>query len=71
MAMLEALEARQEDYDKRFQALATHLSEKEKEVMAYQDMLEESQGQYIVLEKKYYKAKKLIKEFQQRLIASC
>lgn len=37
-----------------------------KEVITYQDMLQQSQGQYIVLEKKYSKAKKLLKEFQQR-----
>ncbi|KAL0271292.1 UNVERIFIED_CONTAM: hypothetical protein PYX00_008431 [Menopon gallinae] len=37
-----------------------------KEVITYQDMLQQSQGQYIALEKKYSKAKKLLKEFQQR-----
>ena len=37
-----------------------------KEVLTYQDMLEQSQGQYIALEKKYAKAKKLLREFQQR-----
>ena len=45
-----------------------------------QDMLEGSQGQYIALEKKlrgeasaiekkYHKAKKIIKEYQQRYVA--
>ena len=37
------------------------LNNKLAEVSTYQDMLEQSQGQYIVLEKKYYKAKKIIK----------
>nr|CAD7426921.1 unnamed protein product [Timema monikensis] len=37
-----------------------------KDVSSYQDMLEQSQGQYIALEKKYGKAKKLLREFQQR-----
>ena len=42
------------------------LENTKKEILNMQDMLEESQGQYIALEKKYYKAKKLIKEYQQR-----
>uniref|UniRef100_A0A1B6DTA3 Neurabin-1 n=1 Tax=Clastoptera arizonana TaxID=38151 RepID=A0A1B6DTA3_9HEMI len=42
------------------------LSVSKKEVCTYQDMLEQSQGQHIVLEKKYYKAKRLLREFQQR-----
>lgn len=37
-----------------------------KEVTTYQNMLEQSQGQYMVLEKKYNKAKRLVREFQQR-----
>ncbi|KAK9891508.1 hypothetical protein WA026_014744 [Henosepilachna vigintioctopunctata] len=37
-----------------------------KEVQTYQNMLEQSQSQYLVLEKKYSKAKHLIREFQQR-----
>lgn len=37
-----------------------------KEVLTYQNMLEQSQGQYVVLEKKYSKAKRLVREFQQR-----
>ncbi|XP_042203284.1 uncharacterized protein LOC121853307 isoform X17 [Homarus americanus] len=42
------------------------LQSKLSEVSTYQDMLEQSQGQFIVLEKKYYKAKKIIKEYQGR-----
>ncbi|XP_068231055.1 LOW QUALITY PROTEIN: uncharacterized protein [Palaemon carinicauda] len=42
------------------------LQSKLSEVSTYQDMLEQSQGQYIILEKKYYKAKKIIKEYQSR-----
>ncbi|XP_044767084.1 uncharacterized protein LOC123322992 isoform X2 [Coccinella septempunctata] len=37
-----------------------------KEVQTYQNMLEQSQSQYLALEKKYNKAKHLIREFQQR-----
>lgn len=37
-----------------------------KEASTYQDMLEQSQNQYVVLEKKYNKAKRLVREFQQR-----
>ncbi len=36
------------------------------EVEAMRNMLEDSQGQYIAMEKKYYKAKKLIKDLQSR-----
>ncbi|XP_063612256.1 neurabin-1-like isoform X2 [Penaeus indicus] len=46
--------------------LEEKLQAKTTEVSTYQDMLEQSQGQYIVLEKKYYKAKKIIKEYQGR-----
>ncbi|XP_057658198.1 uncharacterized protein LOC130895088 isoform X2 [Diorhabda carinulata] len=37
-----------------------------KEIQTYQNMLEQSQTQYQVLEKKYNRAKHLVKEFQQR-----
>lgn len=37
------------------------LQSRQAEIATYQDMLEQSQGQYIILEKKYYKAKKIIK----------
>lgn len=37
-----------------------------REIATYQDMLEQSQGQYIALERKYSKAKKLLWDFQQR-----
>ncbi|CAH1180314.1 unnamed protein product [Phaedon cochleariae] len=42
------------------------LSTTRKEVHTYQNMLEQSQGQYQALEKKYSKAKQLVREFQQR-----
>ncbi|KAF5288291.1 hypothetical protein FQA39_LY04059 [Lamprigera yunnana] len=42
------------------------LNSSRKEVVTYQNMLEQSQGQYIVLEKKYTKAKRIVREFQQR-----
>lgn len=37
-----------------------------KEVQTYQNMLEQSQTQYQALEKKYSKAKQLVRDFQQR-----
>lgn len=37
-----------------------------KEVQTYQNMLEQSQTQYLTLEKKYSKAKQLVREYQQR-----
>lgn len=37
-----------------------------KEVQTFQNMLEQSQVQYQALEKKYSKAKQLVREFQQR-----
>lgn len=37
-----------------------------KEVQTYQNMLEQSQTQYQALEKKYSKAKQVVREFQQR-----
>lgn len=37
-----------------------------KELQTYQNMLEQSQGQYLTLEKKYSKAKQLVREFHQR-----
>ncbi|XP_046688595.1 LOW QUALITY PROTEIN: neurabin-2-like [Homalodisca vitripennis] len=42
------------------------LAASRKDVSTYQDMLEQSQGQYIILEKKYYRAKRLLREFLQR-----
>lgn len=37
-----------------------------KELITYQNMLEQSQNQYLTLEKKYNKAKQLVREFHQR-----
>ena len=45
----------------RLEEMEEQLRHKQAEVSTYQDMLEQSQGQYIILEKKYYKAKKIIK----------
>ncbi|CAH0546934.1 unnamed protein product [Brassicogethes aeneus] len=42
------------------------LATTKKEVQTYQNMLEQSQTQYLTLEKKYSKAKQLVREFQQR-----
>lgn len=37
-----------------------------KEIQTYQNMLEQSQAQYLAMEKKYTKAKQLLREFQHR-----
>lgn len=37
-----------------------------KEASNYQNMLQQSQGQYMALDKKYNKAKRIVREFQQR-----
>lgn len=50
----------------RLREMERGLQAAKKEVATYQDMLEQSQGQFIVLEKKYHKAKKLLREYQQR-----
>lgn len=42
------------------------LSASRKEIVTYQNMLEQSQNQYLTLEKKYNRAKQLVREFQQR-----
>lgn len=42
------------------------LSLSQKELITYQNMLEQSQSQYSNLEKKYNKAKQLVREFHQR-----
>ena len=70
IASLEDSLKKSKDEEKRLNELVRraeeNLAAKEKEVTNYQDMLEQSQGQYILLEKKYYKAKKIIKEYQSR-----
>ncbi|KAK7865837.1 hypothetical protein R5R35_001290 [Gryllus longicercus] len=50
----------------RLKETETNLIAAKKDVANYQDMLEQSQAQYAALEKKYCKAKKLLREFQQR-----
>jgi neurabin len=42
------------------------LADIRKEANNYQNMLQQSQAQYVTLEKKYSKCKKLLREFQQR-----
>lgn len=49
------------DAKHRVAELDSELQNKITQVSTYQDMLEQSQGQFIVLEKKYTKAKKIIK----------
>ena len=73
LILLENVESQRSVADKRLDSTSSKLRDTEKalentkkEILNMQDMLEESQGQYIALEKKYYKAKKLIKEYQQR-----
>ncbi|XP_071451755.1 uncharacterized protein Spn isoform X2 [Hetaerina americana] len=62
-----------EEYVERLRQMSLRLREAERnlhsarqEVASYQDMLEQSQGQYIALDRKYGKAKRLLREFQQR-----
>ena len=73
LILLENVESQRSVAEKRLDSTSSKLRDTEKalentkkEILNMQDMLEESQGQYIALEKKYYKAKKLIKEYQQR-----
>ena len=75
LILLENVESQRSVAEKRLDSTTSKLRDTEKalentkkEILNMQDMLEESQGQYIALEKKYYKAKKLIKEYQQRWV---
>lgn len=54
-------QGRLQEADRRAAELDGKLAAKSAEVSTYQDMLEQSQGQFIILEKKYNKAKKIIK----------
>uniref|UniRef100_A0A8D8YI19 Neurabin-1 n=1 Tax=Cacopsylla melanoneura TaxID=428564 RepID=A0A8D8YI19_9HEMI len=75
-ARLEELEesgANKEEYAEKLRQSGLKLREVErslyaarKEAATYQEMLQQSQGQYTMLEKKYTKAKRLIREFTQR-----
>ncbi|XP_046397522.1 microtubule-associated protein futsch isoform X3 [Ischnura elegans] len=65
--------AENEEYVERLRQMSLRVREAERnfhsarqEVVSYQDMLEQSQGQYIALDRKYGKAKRLLREFQQR-----
>ncbi|XP_063235342.1 uncharacterized protein LOC134538193 isoform X3 [Bacillus rossius redtenbacheri] len=73
LAELERSGAGREEMMEKLQQASAKLREAErglhsarKDASAYQDMLEQSQGQYAALERKYGKAKKLLREFQQR-----
>ncbi|XP_046544563.1 neurabin-1-like isoform X1 [Haliotis rubra] len=84
MILLDKAEAQKKLQEKKSEELAQKLKEGEKshentrkELAHYQDLMEGSQGQYIMLEKKmksdftalekkYHKAKKLIKDYQIR-----
>lgn len=54
-------QGRLQEADRRAAELDGKLAAKSAEVSTYQDMLEQSQAQFIILEKKYNKAKKIIK----------
>ncbi|CAB3373565.1 Hypothetical predicted protein [Cloeon dipterum] len=62
----EEVSERLKQASQRLREMERGLQAAKKEVATYQDMLEQSQGQYTVLEKKYHKAKKLLREYQQR-----
>ncbi|XP_052122674.1 serine-rich adhesin for platelets isoform X2 [Frankliniella occidentalis] len=62
-----------EEYVERLRRMSARLRETErslisskKDVSAFQDMLEQSQAQLSVVEKKYSKAKRLVRELEQR-----
>lgn len=55
-----------EQVTKRLQEAERNLMMTKKEIQTYQNMLEQSQTQYQTLEKKYSRAKQLVREFQQR-----
>lgn len=57
---------RLEQTHKKLQEVEQSLNVSRKELMTYQNMLEQSQNQYSALEKKYNKAKQLVREFHQR-----
>lgn len=50
----------------RLKSVETDLSNIKREANNYQNMLQQSQEQYGTLEKKYNKAKRLLRDFQQR-----
>lgn len=52
--------------NKKLQEVEQNLNMSRKELITYQNMLEQSQNQYSALEKKYSKAKQLVREFHQR-----
>lgn len=55
-----------EQTNQKLQELEKSLNLSRKELNTYQNMLEQSQNQYADLEKKYNKAKHLVREFHQR-----
>lgn len=55
-----------EQTNQKLQELEKSLNVSRKELITYQNMLEQSQNQYNDLEKKYNKAKHLVREFHQR-----
>lgn len=55
-----------EEAHKKLQEAEKNLNQAKKELAIYQNMLEQSQTQYLTLEKKYNKAKQLVREFNQR-----
>ena len=57
---------RLEQANQKLKEAERNLSATRKEILTYQNMLEQSQNQYLGLEKKYNKAKQLVREFQQR-----
>ena len=54
--------------NKRIAEVEETLRKTTAEVEAMRNMLEDSQSQHIVMEKKYYKAKKLIKDLHSRWV---
>lgn len=52
--------------NERLKQVERELTNIKKEANNYQNMLQQSQTQFVVLEKKYTKAKRMLRDFQQR-----
>lgn len=63
---MEASNNESEHLKERLKECEKQINDLKKEANNYQNILQLSQSQFVVLEKKYNRAKKLIREFQQR-----
>lgn len=63
---LEATGNENELLAERLRQTEKDLSHAHKEAINYQNMLQQSQSQFTTIERKYNKAKRLVREYQQR-----